>query len=158
VRDWRLATHADPRNHAATGALLNAKLETPMLHVIWIDSQRAEICRLDAGGRFEHSHLVGREIDHHTHSHREDMHPADKLFRTVARALQGAEHVLVVGPGPTKMQFKSWLERHHAADLAARLLGVEAADHLTEAQLQALALRTAKQRLPAGPDRARDPD
>jgi stalled ribosome rescue protein Dom34 len=142
-------------HHAGTSLVLF--LETPMLHVIWIDSRHAEVCRLDADGRFEHSRVISREAEHHTHSHREDLHPADKLFRSVVRALQGAEHVLVVGPGPTKSQFKSWLMQHHGADLAARVLGVETADHLTEAQLQALALRTA-QKLPPGPGRARDAD
>ncbi len=66
------------------------------------------------------------------------------FFEPVARALKGAEKILIFGTGTgassEMAQFTAWLKKHHA-DLAGRILGTRVVDehHLTEAQLLARA-------------------
>ena len=65
-------------------------------------------------------------------------HPDDepRFFGEVARALQDHGQVLLVGPSMTKLHFFRYVQRHDQA-LEARIVGIESADHPTDAQLVA---------------------
>lgn len=58
----------------------------------------------------------------------------NEYYDAVIAAIRGAEAILVLGPGEAKTEFKGRLETH---DLGGRIVGVEAADKLTDAQLAA---------------------
>jgi hypothetical protein len=57
-----------------------------------------------------------------------------EYYDTVIAAIRPAEAILILGPGEAKTEFKRRLETH---DLGGRVVGVEAADKLTDAQLAA---------------------
>jgi stalled ribosome rescue protein Dom34 len=117
--------------------------ETTVKHaVVWIDQKEARIFEVDAEKVDEaFVHSPGPHI--HRHANEEDLrvrnHPDDepRYFGEVARALK--EHhgqVLLVGPSMTKLHFLRYVQRHDHA-LEARIVGIESADHPTDAQLVA---------------------
>ena len=109
--------------------------------VVWIDQKEARIFEVDAekvDAAIVHS--PGPHI--HRHANEEDLrvrnHPDDepRFFGEVARALQDHGQVLLVGPSITKLHFLRYAQRYdHALD--ARIVGIESADHPTDAQLVA---------------------
>jgi hypothetical protein len=109
--------------------------------IIWIDHKEARIFKVDPGAT-EHSVInsPGRHI--HRHANEQDLrvrnHPDDehRFFEEVARALDGAEQLLLVGPSKTKLHFLRYAQQHERA-LESRIIGVESADHPTDAQLVA---------------------
>ncbi len=88
--------------------------------VLWIDHSEARIFHVDA-----------------ENNHPDDAH---RYFREVARALEGAERVLVVGPSTAKLQFIRYAYKHDRT-LEPRIAGVETVDHPTDGQLLAYAKR-----------------
>jgi stalled ribosome rescue protein Dom34 len=124
------------------GVVVGAKKEAVVEHaVVWIDRKEARIFEVDAD-KVEEAivHAPGRHI--HRHANEEDLrvrnHPDDepRFFGEVARALQHHVQVLLVGPSMTKLHFLRYLQRHDHA-LEARIVGIESADHPTDAQLVA---------------------
>jgi stalled ribosome rescue protein Dom34 len=109
--------------------------------VVWIDQKEARVFEVDA-------EKVGEAIVHapgphiHRHANEQDLrvrnHPDDepRFFGEVARALQNHGQVLLVGPSMTKLHFLRYLQRHDHA-LEERIVGIESADHPTDAQLVA---------------------
>lgn len=113
-----------------------------MLHVIWMDSHHAEIYALHPNGTFEHRKVIRHDQDHHTRNLKDHQHPPEKFFKDLSAALLDSNEMLLTGPGLAKGQFKHFLERHHAQDLAKRIVGLETVDHPTEAQIKAQATKT----------------
>jgi stalled ribosome rescue protein Dom34 len=67
-------------------------------------------------------------------------HPDDakRFFHEVARALDRADEILVVGPSTAKIEFVKYMHKNdHARD--PRILGVETIDHPSDARLAAYA-------------------
>lgn len=109
-------------------------------YVVWVDSEKAHVFALTTSGVVK-SHLEKRGADHHTHN-KKDHHGDSNLehfFRDLAVLIKEAEGVLILGPGRAKTDFKTHLETHHAAGLAAKVVGVEASDHPTDNQILATA-------------------
>jgi stalled ribosome rescue protein Dom34 len=117
-------------------------METHLKHAaVWIDHHEARIFHvgpassdestLTAAGAHIHRHQKDQEV-------RERHHPDDehKFFHTVARALEGQDEILIVGPSKTKLHFFRYLHQHERA-LEPRIVGIESADHPTDAQLVA---------------------
>lgn len=109
--------------------------------VVWIDQKEARVFEVDAGQAAEAVlHAPGPHI--HRHANEQDLrvrnHPDDepRFFGDVARALKDHGQVLLVGPSMTKLHFFRYLQRTDHA-LAARIVGIESADHPTDAQLVA---------------------
>lgn len=65
------------------------------------------------------------------------------LFDEVIKAMHGIEEILVVGPGTAKSELVHHIEKT-ARHLQPKLVGVEAVDHPTDAQLVALAKKKFK--------------
>jgi len=107
---------------------------------VWIDHHEARVYHV-AEEAFDEAKLKAPQ--HHLHRHpkggtAEHNHPDDsrQFFAEVERALEGAEKVLVVGPGTAKLQLLRHA-REHAPAIEAHVVGVESVDHPTEGQLVA---------------------
>lgn len=122
-----------------------------MLHVVWMDGQQAECYTLHPNGTFEHREVVKHDFDHHTHSHRDDKHPPETFYKALATSLQGAEELMLIGPGLPKEHFKHYLEKHHPNDLAKHVVGMESAERMTPPQIEAMATKTFKRLHPHFP-------
>ena len=109
--------------------------------VIWIDQKEARIFEVDAekversivDSAGPHIHRHAKEVDLRVRNHPDDEH---KYFREVARALEEHGQILLVGPAQTKLHFFRYLHEHDRP-LAAKIVGIESADHPSDAQLVA---------------------
>jgi stalled ribosome rescue protein Dom34 len=109
--------------------------------VVWIDQKEARIfdvdgstvrpATVDAPG--PHVHRQAKEQEVRVRNHPDDEH---RFFDEVARALEGHEQILLVGPSKAKLHFFRYVQRHQQA-LAVRIVGIETVDHPTDAQLVA---------------------
>jgi stalled ribosome rescue protein Dom34 len=110
--------------------------------VMWIDHHEARIIRVEAGTFDEsvvraphqhvHRHPKGLAADH---NHPDDIH---RFFHDVARALEGADSILIVGPSTAKLQFLRYVHKQ-AHPLEPKIVGIETVDHPTDAQIMAYA-------------------
>lgn len=100
------------------------------LAVVWLDHREARIFHVDCDGFDER---VLRAPTHHLHHNPEDTR---HFFDEVARSLDDAGAVLVVGPSTAKLQYLRWLHAHDR-HLECRVVGVESADHPTDLQIVA---------------------
>ena len=106
---------------------------------VWMDHREARVFRVDEGS-FDGSSVSAPT--HHLHRHPKGpeearKHPEDQLhfFRDVAKALEGAEEILVVGPSTAKLQFLKYAHESEAHGIGAHIVGVETVDHPTDGQL-----------------------
>jgi hypothetical protein len=111
---------------------------------VWIDHHEARVFRILAEG-FEQS-TTGAPA-HHVHRHpkgaegyKEHPSDADRFFHDVARSLEGAGEILVLGPATAKLELLRHLHRHDPA-LEPKVVGVETVDHPTDPQIAAYARR-----------------
>jgi len=108
----------------------------PTLHaVVRIDHQSAQVLQFDA------EHVQSQKVKahtHHTRQHGSTVRTEHEFYGHVADALAGVLEVLVVGPGTAHVAFKSYCEKHRP-EVARQIVGSEALDHPSEAQLVALA-------------------
>ncbi len=107
----------------------------------WIDDNEARIFHI-------RPHKID-EIDvtaphvHHVHPKEPDGAKKDpettrRFFHEVARSLDGAREVLLLGPWTAKLQFLRYVHKHDHA-LEPRIVGIETVDHPTDSQLIAYA-------------------
>jgi stalled ribosome rescue protein Dom34 len=61
-----------------------------------------------------------------------------KYYHDIAKSLDGASEILVVGPANAKLQFIKHVHAHDK-DLVDKIIGVETVDHPTDAQVVAYA-------------------
>jgi stalled ribosome rescue protein Dom34 len=106
---------------------------------IWIDQHEAHIFRVD-NAVFETSTVHAPEhVRRHPQREAEPHnHPDDepRFFSDVARAVMGADRVLVVGPSTAKLHFRDYVQSHEST-LKLQIVGVETVDHPTDKQLAA---------------------
>jgi stalled ribosome rescue protein Dom34 len=107
---------------------------------VWIDHHEAKIFHVMTG---EFDESVVNAPAHHIHRHPkgptdEHHHPDDMkhFFADVAKALQGAEKILIVGPSTAKLQLLRYLHEHAPA-VEGHVVGIETTDHPTDRQLVA---------------------
>jgi len=103
--------------------------------VVWMDHQEAHVLHFDAES-FEAQRVKARS--HHPRHHAGDAQGQTLFQEGILKALEGAQEVLVVGPGSAHDEFTAWAKRHHP-DAARKLMANEKADHPTDPQLVALA-------------------
>ena len=109
--------------------------------IVWIDHKEARIFEVDAekaaratvNSPAPHLHRHANEVDLRVRNHPDDEH---RFFRDVARAVDGCDKLLLVGPAQTKLHFFRYLHQHDRA-LEAKIVGIESADHPTDGQLVA---------------------
>ncbi len=93
-------------------------------YVLWIDSEHAKI--------FKTSQKIAEPVI--VKKSGGDHHGADHFFHEVAKILEKADELLIVGPGLAKNQFKAHLEKEHH-QLAKKVVAIETVDHPTDAQI-----------------------
>jgi stalled ribosome rescue protein Dom34 len=107
----------------------------PTHAVIWIDHKEARVFHVHPEATEATTVLAPQ---HHLHRHpkgrgeaREHPDEARRFFGEVARALDGVDALLIVGPSSAKLEFFRVLHEHDRR-LEARVVGVESADHPTD--------------------------
>ncbi len=103
--------------------------------VVAIDHQSAQILQ------FDDAHVQSHKVKahtHHTRQHGSSVRTEHEFFGEVCDALAGINEVLVTGSRTGLSDFEHYA-RKHRPETAARVVGFEATDHPTEAQLVALA-------------------
>ena len=110
--------------------------------LVWLDHQEAHVFNVQ---RDSFSESTLRSPAHHLHRHPKGAtepkaHPDDAkhFFDELAKALESAEEILLVGPGTAKLHFLKYAHKHQHA-LASKIFGVETVDHPTDGQLVAYA-------------------
>ena len=114
----------------------------PTHAVTWIDHKEARVFHI-------HPEATDATMvfapQHHLHRHPKGRgeakeHPDDarRFFGEVARALDGVDALLIVGPSSAKLEFFRYLHEHDRR-LEARVVGVESADHPTDGEIVARA-------------------
>ena len=114
----------------------------PTHAVTWIDHKEARIFHLHPDATDETTILAPQ---HHLHRHvfeRGDLkataEDSRRFFKQVARALEGVDALLIVGPSSAKLEFLRYLHEHDR-HLEAKVVGVESADHPTDGEIIARA-------------------
>jgi stalled ribosome rescue protein Dom34 len=110
--------------------------------IVWIDHQKATAWHFTPSEQEEtvvhakdqHERVHSRKSTHGGHKSAADHH----FFDDVAKALNGAHEILVIGPAQTKQEFVSYL-RDKFPQLGKSIVAVENADHPTDAQVLAFA-------------------
>ncbi len=110
--------------------------------VVWLDHRQARIFLFDRDHAESVKLSTGKQFDQ-VHKHAGTLgggrHEADTAFLNgIVKALQPAVEWLFVGPGSAKDELAKHVKSHHHND-AARIIGVESADHPTDGEIVALA-------------------
>jgi stalled ribosome rescue protein Dom34 len=111
---------------------------------VWIDHREARIFHIDPNQVDEETLKAHRPV-HHQHPKGPagaQAHPEDdrKYFFAVARAIEDAMDILIVGPSTAKLQFIKYVHVHELA-LLPKIVGVETVDHPTDGQIVAYAVK-----------------
>lgn len=88
-------------------------------YALWLDNQNAYIYEFNADG------VIEKKLKSHANEH-EKHHVPEKFFHEIAENLQGAQELMVMGPGVAKDQFKHHCENHRHNNLARAIVGVKA--------------------------------
>ena len=108
----------------------------PRFHaIVWLDHTEAHVLQFDAES------VAAERIrarSHHPRHHGKDERALAHYFDEIAQALNGVHEVLLVGPGHAREELQAWATKHAAA-VAKAVVGNQAADHPSDAQLVALA-------------------
>jgi hypothetical protein len=114
----------------------------PIYAVIWIDHQESRIFHVHPSATTDTVILAQQ---HHIHRHskgpeqtRERPHQMHRFFSDIGRALDGVDAILLVGPSSAKLEFFRYVHQHERR-LEQRVVGIETADHPTDAQMVARA-------------------
>ena len=106
--------------------------------VVWIDHREAHVIRFGASGADRtvlRSHSHAPHLHHKANTIGSGNAPVDvELFDRVARALDGAQAILITGPASAKLELKTCLDKSYPI-VANQVLGVETVDHPTEGEL-----------------------
>lgn len=110
--------------------------------MVWLDHTEARVFHFHPDSVDEETIRTPKK---HVHRHPKGgldrkEHPSDMqhFFSDVVHALEGAEQVLVVGPGSAKLELVRYAHKHAHA-LEPKIIGVETVDHPTDGQLIAYA-------------------
>lgn len=115
---------------------------------VWVDHKEARIFSLHPESTDESTILAPLHNIHHKHpTGREGAkeHPDDakRFFHEIGRGLEGAEEILLAGPGAAKLEFLRYLQNHERA-LEPKIVGIETVDHPTDKQFVAFAKKCFK--------------
>jgi stalled ribosome rescue protein Dom34 len=103
---------------------------------VFIDHAEAKIFHVDDPA-FDPKVIAARHhVKRHPSATAEHHHDEEPFFHDVAKALEGAEEILIVGPSTAKLELVKHIHRHDHL-LVDKIVGVETVDHPTDGQLVA---------------------
>jgi stalled ribosome rescue protein Dom34 len=110
--------------------------------IVWLDHKEARILHL-RGGAIEEARLAAPLHIHHKPpvgppSAKEHPDDAERFFHEIARTIEGAAEILLVGPSTAKLEFIRYAHRHRHA-IESKIVGVETVAVPTDGQLVAFA-------------------
>jgi stalled ribosome rescue protein Dom34 len=107
--------------------------------VIWIDREHAQFYLL-SNDKMERREFRGHHQEHHRHVRDsiEKEREERGLFQEAGQALEGADKILILGPGMAKHHFRNYMVEQKPL-LAKKIIGVETVDHPSDGQIAALA-------------------
>lgn len=111
--------------------------------VVWLDSKSALVFDLKPSG-IEKVFIKKSDKDHHAR-HKSDTHKhnkAQRFYAKLADTLKGVDHLLIMGPGLAKNNFREYLRTHYSSSIAQKVIGfekIESFEHTTEKQMMAKA-------------------
>lgn len=103
--------------------------------VVWTDHHTAKVLQFDA------DQVQAKNLRAHTHEtaqHGSAVRSEHEFFGDVCAALDGIGEVLVTGSHTALADFRHYADKHRP-QTAARIVGYEVVDHLSDNQLVALA-------------------
>lgn len=103
--------------------------------VVWLDLEQAKLFHF-THDRMQREIVQVRRVDHHTHRKEGDERDSVVMYDEVAKRLEGARRILVLGPGIARLHFVDRLNEKFKA-IASSIIGCEASDHPTDAQIAA---------------------
>ncbi len=111
---------------------------------VWLDHDEARIYALEPG-KIDETSVIAPQHLHHRHPKgrgeaKEHPDDAKHFFHAIARSLDAADAVLIVGPSSAKLELIRYIHKHEHT-LEPRIVGVETADHPTDGQLVSHARR-----------------
>ena len=108
--------------------------------IVWIDAQEARIMHVQEGIHYDstiHAPVTLYTSTGHT-DNEATTHDPNTFFEQVARALDPADEILIVGPCGTKAEFVKYMHKNdHSID--PRILGVETVTKLNDEALDGFA-------------------
>jgi stalled ribosome rescue protein Dom34 len=116
----------------------------PTHAVVWVDHHEARVFHVHPDSTDETTVLAPQQ---HIHRHpkgrgepREHPDDARRFFAEVVKRLDTVDEILIVGPSSAKDELSQYM-KDHAAIAAAKVVGIESADHPTGGQMVASARR-----------------
>ena len=108
--------------------------------VLWLDRLHAQLYLFTDLGFQEAKKFASHHTDHHTHARDsfDAQREENSFFRELAKALEGSDKVMILGPGMAKHHLRTYLMEQWPM-VARRIDRVETCDHPTEAQIAAMA-------------------
>jgi stalled ribosome rescue protein Dom34 len=109
--------------------------------VIFIDRRQAKVFQFNAQDDVKLVYLhTSAQRRHHQADHEDRTRHAvdDEFLLRITGSLDHAGHTLIVGPGNSKFELQTYLERHKP-DLAARVSGVETLEDAADGDILGLA-------------------
>jgi stalled ribosome rescue protein Dom34 len=106
---------------------------------VWLDHEHAKVFHFNRDSweesvlKMPKHQLSSRAKIRDTH-HRGETHDQKEYFEAIAKAVDDAAEILVLGPGTAKLQFIKHVHENDAR-LEKRIVGVEGADHPTDRQI-----------------------
>jgi stalled ribosome rescue protein Dom34 len=116
--------------------------------IIFIDRRQAKVFHVSATDQVK---LVLEHTSAHRRHHQADHEDAtphavdDEFLKRIAESLGHDGYTLIAGPGNSKFELQTYLERHKP-DLAARVVGVESLNNAREGDIVAMARKFFRER------------
>ncbi|MGD0502672.1 MAG: hypothetical protein ABSD02_08005 [Steroidobacteraceae bacterium] len=116
--------------------------------IIFIDRHLAKVFHVSATDDvkllIEHTSAQRR---HHQADHEDSTQHAvdDEFLHRIVASLDHAGHTLIAGPGNSKFELQTYMQRHKP-DLAARISGVETLENATDSGIVEMARRFFRER------------
>ena len=109
---------------------------------IWMDHREARVFHITRERNEEETLKAHRPV-HHQHQRGPEggvAHPEDdrRFFHEIARTVDAATDILILGPSTAKLQFIRYLHLHEPK-MEPKIVGVETVDHPTDRQIIAYA-------------------
>ncbi len=109
--------------------------------IVWIEHDHAKIFSYSQKSptkkEIKNDHTKNR---HTGHFEQEKKNNLKKYYHEVAKSLNDADEILLIGPGLAKTEFKNHLDYDHE-HLAKKVVGIETLDKSTDGEIQNIAKR-----------------